>query len=135
MFWWWRHQKSVLFVMTSSKIGPFCDDVITKRGPFSCVFVMTSSKKKRRKTLSFLLMTSSQYIYVGLRPYIGKIFGPKKHQLWPRFSRFPFKILKWEFYRLIGFSMYFRMTCRMTSYDVIWKNRFSRFSRDIGIRG
>ena len=51
-----------VFVMTSSKIGPFCDDVI---------------KKRKNIFVCFLLMTSSQYIYVGLRPYIGKILGPK----------------------------------------------------------
>ena len=53
-----------VFVMTSSKIGPFCDDVIKKKGKkhFLCVF---------------LLMTSSQYIYmyyVRIAPLYWKNF-------------------------------------------------------------
>ena len=129
----WRHQNINVFVMTSSKFKCFYNDVIKNRS----FFVMTSSKKKEKKHFLcvFLLMTSSQYIYMyyvkDSAPILEKFLGLKKHKLWQPFSRFPFKILKWEFYRLIGFSMRIRMTCRMTSYDVTWKNRFSRFSRDV----
>ena len=54
-----------VFIMTSSKIGPFCDDVIKKK------------KEKKHFLCVFLLMTSSQYIYmdyVRIAPLYWKNF-------------------------------------------------------------